>query len=132
MTDTPTLSAASIARADMNRTGYQAFKLALAGFVVPFVFIYDTALLLDGTWGAVAMATLTALAGIVLLSMAIEGWFRLPLKPIERVLLGIAAICLIWSSRPMEAAGATLAVVAFALIQWRRRAQTGTSARVRS
>ena len=125
-------AAASIARADMNRTGYQAFKLALAGFVVPFVFIYDTSLLLDGPWTGVAMATLTALAGIVLLSMAIEGWFRLPLKPIERALLGIAAICLIWSSRPMEAAGATLAVVAFALIQWRRRAQTGTSARVRS
>src|SRR5690606_29709923 len=77
-------AAASIARADMNRTGYQAFKLALAGFVIPFVFIYDTALLLDGSWAGIALATVTALIGIALLSMALEGWFRVPLLARER------------------------------------------------
>lgn len=114
-------AAASIARADMNRTGYQAFKLALAGFVVPFVFVYDTSLLLAGPWHAVALATLTALGGIFLLSMAVEGWFRIPLNTAERGLLGIAAICLIWSNRHAEATGALLAAAAFAMIHWRVR-----------
>jgi TRAP-type uncharacterized transport system fused permease subunit len=116
-------AAASIARADMNRTGYQAFKLALAGFVVPFVFIYDTALLLDGHWTAVVMATSTALFGIFLLSMAVEGWFRISLNARERILLGVAAICLIWSNRTAEAVGILLAAVAIGLIHLRRRSQ---------
>jgi TRAP-type uncharacterized transport system fused permease subunit len=116
-------AAASIARADMNRTGYQAFKLALAGFVVPFVFIYDTSLLLSGPWHSVVLATLTALAGIFLLSMAVEGWFRIPLHPGERILLGVAAICLIWSNRYAEATGLLLAAVALCLVQARVRAK---------
>lgn len=116
-------AAASIARADLNQTGFQAFKLALAGFVVPFVFIYDTSLLLSGPWHAVAIATLTALAGIFLLSMAVEGWFRIPLNLIERSLLGIAAGCLIWSNRMAEAAGVLLALIAFAMIQSRASAR---------
>ncbi len=112
-------AAASIARADMNRTGYQAFKLALAGFVVPFVFIYDTSLLLDGDWLGIVLATATALAGILLLSMAVEGWLRVPLLRRERFLLGVAALCLIWSNRLAEAAGILLAIVAFGLIHLR-------------
>jgi TRAP transporter 4TM/12TM fusion protein len=112
-------AAASIARADMNRTGYQAFKLALAGFVVPFVFIYDTSLLLDGSWLGIVLATATALAGIFLLSIAVEGWFRVPLLWRERMLLGVAALCLIWSNRLAEAVGILLAITGLALIHLR-------------
>lgn len=110
-------AAASIARADLNQTGFQAFKLALAGFIVPFVFIYDTSLLLSGSWHSVLIATVTAMAGIMLMAMAVEGWFRIPLKVLERVLLGIAAMCLIWSNHLTEAVGVVLALSVFGIIQ---------------
>ncbi len=112
-------AAASIAGSDLNKTGFQAFKLALAGFIVPFIFVYDTSLLMSGPWYAVTIATVTAVIGVFLLAMTVEGWFRIPLKVIERVLLGIAALCMIWSNRLTEAVGIALAIVAFTMIQAR-------------
>lgn len=112
-------AAASIARADLNRTGYQAFKLAMAGFIVPFCFIYDTSLLLDGTWPRILLATATAGCGVFLLAIAIEGWFLVIARAHERVLLGIAALLMIWSSRATELAGLVIAA-AVLLILWRR------------
>jgi TRAP transporter 4TM/12TM fusion protein len=114
-------AAASIAGADLNRTGFQAFKLALAGFIVPFIFVYETALLLSGPWYAIVYATVTATIGVVLLSAAVEGWFRIVLAWYERVLFGTAAICLIWSGRLTDALGALLAATAIALVLARAR-----------
>ena len=108
-------AAASIAGADLNRTGWQAFKLALAGFIVPFIFVYDTALLMSGPWTGILFATTTAIVGIALLSMAVEGWFRIPLKVTERALLGLAAACLIFSNRWAEAVGLLIATA----VLWR-------------
>ncbi len=112
-------AAASIAGADLNKTGYQAFKLAIAGFIVPFIFIYDTALLLDGSWDAILIASATAVAGVVLLAMGVEGWFRTPLHPVERILLVVASIAVIWSDRMTEAIGLVLAAIVLTRV-WRR------------
>jgi TRAP transporter 4TM/12TM fusion protein len=112
-------AAASIAGADLNKTGYQAFKLAIAGFIVPFIFIYDTALLLDGSWDAILFATITAVAGVFLLAMTVEGWFKVPLTRLERIVLGFAAIGVIWSDRLTELIGLTIAAVVLVKI-WQR------------
>jgi len=112
-------AAASIAGADLNRTGYQALKLAIAGFIVPFIFIYDTALLLDGSWDSIMIAVATAVAGVVLLAMGVEGWFRTSLNPLERIILVGAAIGLIWSDRFTEAIGLLLAAIVLVRV-WRR------------
>lgn len=122
-------AAASIAGADLNRTGFQAFKLAMAGFIIPFIFIYDTSLLLSGSWFGILAATLTALAGIMLLAMAIEGWFRVPLRWIERLLLGVAALCLIWSNRYAELVGFLIAAFALAPVLARSRTRLHGSLR---
>jgi TRAP transporter 4TM/12TM fusion protein len=115
-------AAASIARADLNRTGIQAFKLAIAGFIVPFAFVYDVSLLLSGAWYSVLIATVTAVLGIGLLAMGVEGWFRIPLSWLERGLVCIAAICLIWSNRITESVGILIAIVAVLMILARARA----------
>ena len=112
-------AAASIAKADLNKTGYQAFKLAMAGFIVPFCFIYDTSLLLDGTWTRIVLATATAACGVFLLAIAIEGWFMVVARAHERALLGIAALLMIWSSRVTELTGLVIAGTVL-LILWRR------------
>ncbi len=112
-------AAASIAGSDLNKTGFQAFKLALAGFIVPFIFVYDTALLMSGPWYSIAIATVTAVIGVFLLAMTVEGWFRIPLSIMERSLLGIAALSMIWSNRLTEAAGFALAILVLAMIHAR-------------
>ena len=67
-------AAASIAGADLNRTGYEAFILALSGFVVPFIFVYDPALLMAGSWPAIVMVSGATMIAVVLMAASIEGW----------------------------------------------------------
>ena len=114
-------AAASIAGADLNRTGYQALKLALAGFIVPFIFIYNPGLLLSGSWMNIVFAATSAAIGVVLLAMAIEGWFRVTLNLVERGLLALAALLLIWSDRVTEAIGLALATLVLGWVMTRKR-----------
>lgn len=114
-------AAASIAGADLNRTGYQALRLALAGFIVPFIFIYNPGLLMSGPWWTIALAAITAAAGVLFLAMAVEGWFRTTLSWIERLGLALAALLLIWSDRLTEAAGALIAIAILAIVVVRTR-----------
>ncbi|WP_156289619.1 TRAP transporter permease [Oceanobacillus salinisoli] len=69
-------AAAGITGTDPMKTGFQAFKLGLAAFIVPFMFFFSPELLLesDSTTGII-IATITALVGVYLLSAAVQAWF---------------------------------------------------------
>jgi TRAP transporter 4TM/12TM fusion protein len=114
-------AAASIAGADLNQTGYEALKLALAGFVVPFIFIYNPALIMAGSWPAIALVSLTTLAAVIALSAAVEGWFGKPLSWFQRGLLLVATLCLSWNRLSLQLAGAALVVAIFLLAFVRAR-----------
>ncbi|MCC7272655.1 MAG: TRAP transporter fused permease subunit [Alphaproteobacteria bacterium] len=104
-------AAASIAGADLNRTGYEAFILALSGFIVPFIFVYDPALLMMGSWSAIIMVSVATLIGVILLSAALEGWLGRTLTMPVRAALLIAVICLGWPDWRVRLAGLAVAVV---------------------
>lgn len=101
---------AGIAGGDPMKTGFQALKLALAGFIVPFMFIYNpTMLMIDPTGLAVTakefplppiidiiVVVLTSVTGIIGLSAAVEGYFKGLMNPIMRMLLAIGALLLIY------------------------------------
>ncbi|NLL36516.1 MAG: TRAP transporter permease [Fretibacterium sp.] len=71
---------AGIARADPMRTGITATKLALAGFLVPFIYVYNPILVLvDFVPLEFFMAVITALLGVALLGFATIGFFKAPL-----------------------------------------------------
>ena len=80
-------AAASIGKADMLKTGYQAIRLAIAAYIVPFIFAYHPALLLQGKPFEVLEAVLTALVGIGLVAIAVEGYLFRPLGWIKRILI---------------------------------------------
>lgn len=89
-------AAAAIAGTDPLKTAMTSFKFGLAAFIVPFMFFYSPALLMDGTWGEIISVFITAGVGIYLLAAAIQGWFlngRVNL--IQRGLLLVAAISMI-------------------------------------
>lgn len=68
---------AGIAGADPIKTGLMSFKLALAGLIVPFIYVYNPMLLfIDATPLPMIQAVLTALIGVFLLSMATIGFYR--------------------------------------------------------
>jgi len=87
---------AAIAGSDPWKTGWISFRFAISGFIVPYCFIYGPPLLMQGSWPEIIQAFITASLGILSLSIAVEGWFLLPLKNwVERGALFAAAILLI-------------------------------------
>lgn len=103
-------AASTLAESEMMPTGIEAFKLALSGFIVPFVFIYQPALLLNGTtWEIIRITGLTVLA-IFCLSIAIVGYFRAKINLLQRAVLLVASIMLILPIDMLEPVGFALAV----------------------
>jgi TRAP transporter 4TM/12TM fusion protein len=87
---------AGIAGGNPNKTGFLALKLASAGVLVPYIFVYSPELLLlKGTPISIGWATITALVGVVSLGITLEGYLTRPLSILWRVLAFIAAITLI-------------------------------------
>ena len=87
-------ASASIAEAPVMKTGYQAMKLAIAGYLVPFFFLYKPGLALLGSPLVVVLSVLEGIAATILIAMAVEGYFIQPLKWFERMALLIAGLCL--------------------------------------
>lgn len=90
-------AAAGIAGADPMKTGWQAVRLGIVSFLIPFIFIWDPSLILVGSPGDILLTGVTSVGGIALLASAIEGylpggamrWFT------RMVLLGSALLLLI-------------------------------------
>ncbi|MDX6751901.1 TRAP transporter permease [Geminicoccaceae bacterium 1502E] len=87
---------AGLAGADSTRTGLLAFRLALAGFILPFMWVYSPALLMQGSIDAILIAVITSVIGIVALAAAVQGYlFSAHARWHERLLLGIGALAAI-------------------------------------
>lgn len=88
-------AACGISGGTLWKTGGQALRLAAAGLVVPFIFVYNNELLLIGEPAMIVFAVLTALVGCLVLAFALIGWGFENLGRIERVLLLGCSIALI-------------------------------------
>lgn len=108
-------AAAGIAGAPAVRTAGAAMVLAAAGFLVPFMFIYGPAILLDGSLGEVLLVSATAAAGVSALAAATMGFLRRPLAFWERALLGAASLALCFPGWVTDGFGA--AVLALLLLR---------------
>lgn len=129
-------AAGSIAGADIMKTGFAAFRFALVGFTLPYMFVLRPALLLMAPDGGVAspgpviFAVGAAALGIVPLAAAIARYCFAPLHGFERALFFLAAALLLVpagmvdvSGVPIpttEVAGTAVLAVAGAL-NWRHR-----------
>jgi TRAP transporter 4TM/12TM fusion protein len=123
-------AAAGLAGATLSRAGVLAFRLALAGFVLPFMWVYNPALLMLGEPAAVVWAVLTAVVGIVMLAGAVQGFaFVWHLRWHERVLLLAAALTIIKPGLMTDAAGAGLAGLAALSVFLRGRQKAARTAR---
>ncbi|MGX1317406.1 TRAP transporter 4TM/12TM fusion protein [Bradyrhizobium sp. USDA 377] len=123
------LAAAPIAKENPDKIGWEAMRIALAGYVIPFIFVYSPALMLQagdpmaaklGFYGAVALATVKALVAIGLFGMVAIGFLFTKLTIVERVVALGAAFCLLGDFAFSDTAGFMLSA-ALLLWQWRQR-----------
>ena len=106
-------AAANLAGSEMMSTGVEAFKLGIAGFLIPFAFVFQPALLLQGTFLQILKASgLTAL-GVVCLAASLIGCVWSPLNWFHRFLFASAAILLVFPTIGMEFLGIGLALGLF-------------------
>lgn len=121
-------AAAGIAGADPMRTSLAAIRLSVAGFLVPYVFVYSPILLGVGfePWTMIGV-TLTATVGVIALGAAMEGYFLTTATPAERGALLAASIVLIVPGVVTDSIGAVL-LLAVAVRQRRRRAREAGTA----
>lgn len=89
-------AAAGISGGDPMRTGFASVKLAIAGFIVPFMFVYSPQLLLiDATFLDGLRVTVGACMGVFMIGAAVEGYLFTKINILLRVLTFICAMCLI-------------------------------------
>ncbi|PMC18619.1 C4-dicarboxylate ABC transporter permease [Oligella urethralis] len=120
---------AGIAGGDPMRTGFLSLKLALAGFIVPFMFVYNPDMLMIDTrdiavtarefarphWFNIVSVAVTAFAGVMALSAALEGYFKTHLPSWQRLPMAIGGLMLIVPETLTDIIGLSIVVVFCAL-----------------
>ena len=122
---TPPVALAAYAGAGISggnalKTGVHASKLAIAAFIIPYVFVLSPVLLMvDATPLAIVSVTLTALLGMIAISSALCGFLADHCRPYERILLIIAGLLMIKPGGITDLVGLALFVVIL-VMQYRR------------
>jgi TRAP-type uncharacterized transport system fused permease subunit len=120
---TPPVALAAFAAAGLSggspmKTGVQAVKLAIAGFIVPFMFIYSPGLLLVniGVLSGLRIC-IGACLGVLLIASSVEGYFLTKVPLPIRLTSAAGSLCLIHAAISTDLIG--LAALALLLLtQW--------------
>jgi TRAP transporter 4TM/12TM fusion protein len=80
-------AAGTIANANPMVIAVQCCRLAIVAFIIPYIFIYNTGVLMIGSWMNIAFSIVTATAGVVALVFAQEGYISRPIGAATRLLL---------------------------------------------
>lgn len=101
------------------KIGFKATQIAIAGFVVPYMAVYDPALMVQGNWTvlAVAYVVFKAVVAICLWAVTTIGYMWQPVNWPGRAVAFVAAALLVAAVPLTDQAGFALAV-AFVLWQW--------------
>ena len=128
---------AGVSGGDPMRTGFQALKLSIAGFLIPFIFIYEPALLMVDIEGLAANAReyplanvfdiiivlITTVIGLTALSAGLEGFFKTHLGVISRFVLIAAAVLSVVPETFTDIAGIIIIAVVLGLnyFKWKNK-----------
>ncbi|GAB1485127.1 TRAP transporter permease [Aminivibrio sp.] len=116
-----TYAAAGIAGSNAIKTGFTALVTASAGFLVPYMFVYNPHLLFQGNILQIALSFVTALMAIIGLSAAVQGYYIAPLTLPERAALLLTPFLLIVPNTSTDLLSLAILVGVF-LLQQRKAA----------
>lgn len=110
---------AAIAQANPMKTALISTKLAIAAFIVPYVFALNPAMLfINTTAGEVVLICITALVGIFGVSAALEGYFRHSIRWYLRILSAVGGLLLIYPGILTDLIGLLLVLTMVAVQCW--------------
>jgi TRAP transporter 4TM/12TM fusion protein len=103
----------SLAESNWWKSGWLAVRLGLAGFIVPYMFIYSQSLLLSGSPWEILQAAVPAFLGVYFLATFAVGYFVGPIGWGKRVPMAIAGVLLIHPNLATDLVGLGIAGVIF-------------------
>lgn len=105
---------AGIAKANPLKTGVTAFKLAIAAFLVPYVFVYNPSMLLiDVTPMGMILMIITSLIGIIGVASGVSGFFITEQSFIERIIFFAGGLLMVIPGTYTDAIGIAVLLVGF-------------------
>jgi TRAP transporter 4TM/12TM fusion protein len=110
-------AAAGIAKADLWKSGWAAMKIGAAGFIVPFMLIYEPALMMIGEWPRIIGAFCTASFGVLLFAAGLHGYLLTAANWWQRAALIVGGLLLIDPGLVTDIIGAMIAITVIAS-QW--------------
>ena len=114
-------AASGISGANPLSISITAFKLGLAGFLVPYAWVYGPQLLMDGSLLSVSYATITALVGILALGVSLQGIIGSnKLGWVSRVCAAISAILFVMPTGLTDLFALGFILVSMMIILWKK------------
>ena len=89
-------AAAVLARTGPMETGFTAMRLGILAYIMPFAFVYNPALIMNGSTGMILLSFILAFAGAYVLGAALSGYMFVRLTWIYRLLFILGGIALLW------------------------------------
>ena len=104
----------AIAKSNPMKTGVNATKLAIAAFIVPYIFCMNPAMLLvDVTALGIVQIIITSLCGLIGVAAALEGYIKAPMHPVIRILSAVGGLLMMDPGSFTDIVGIALLVVVF-------------------
>jgi TRAP transporter 4TM/12TM fusion protein len=116
-------AAAGLARSDLWKTGWAAVKVGAAGFIVPFMFVYEPALLMIGDWPTIIWRFVVSCIGVGILAAGLHGYLFKPMTYWQRALAISTAFMLVVPDIRADIAGFALMGLVVLAQQFRRDAE---------
>ncbi|MBN2859705.1 MAG: TRAP transporter fused permease subunit [Sphaerochaetaceae bacterium] len=86
---------AAIAGSDPLKTGFEAMRMAIVGFIIPFIFVFNPALLLRGSLLDITTLIVVVVYSVITLASAFRGYLHRTLNLVERSITGLISVALI-------------------------------------
>ena len=97
--------AAGIAGSDINKTSWTAFAYGITSYILPFMFFFGPALLMQGTAPEIVVAVVTGLLSVFCFSVAVVGYFMRKLNIGMRAVFALTGLVMMYQSWLSDAVG---------------------------
>jgi len=116
---------AGIAKCSPMTTAVEACKLGFAGFIVPFAFCYNPAMMMQGNPVEIVSVFISAFIGVAVMSSGFQGWLKWKLNILERVVFIAAGMLMFIPGTLTDIAGIaiTVAMLFLNMKKWKKPAQ---------
>ena len=117
---------AGIAKTSPMTTAVEACKLGFAGFMVPFAFCYNPAMMMQGNIIEILSVSISAIIGTAVLSAGFQGFLLWKLHPLERCIFLVGGLLMFIPGTVTDLIGLAITVVMILLNmkKWRKVKQT--------